>query len=195
MSFTRAFAALGMVLALAACGKGGGGGTTVVGPNCLQQTCGGINSPTVLGVYKSENYRKDIVFSNMSIIAQSTNVQLSGSGEIYRTYSGPVAVQGFLDFVVPGQDLYSPQCSVPVGRYNVSTQSVGSMGYAGGDFVMPVIIAQGPATLEMRIESPLSTMSGGQLSNGSGELRLYSKVSILKVNGVVCSSNFNEIFN
>lgn len=193
--FIRAIAALGVTMALVACNSGGGGGSGVtvgVGINGCQN-CGTITSPVVLATYQSQSPSANLVFSNMNIIAQATGIVPNASGNNYRNYQGPIAIQGTLDIKATEYDRYSA-CVVPAGRYAVSTYTVGQMGMAGGDIVVPLLMAtNGSYTVEMQIDGPLNTMAGGLLTDGGQ--RLYARVAVVKVNGQVCSSDFYGIFN
>ncbi|WP_415063866.1 hypothetical protein [Bdellovibrio sp.] len=188
--FTRAFAALGIVLSLVACNKDGGGSgvtTAVYGNGC--SNCGAISSPVLLTTFQMQSGSGNVVFSNMQMYGQSTGIVANASGNIYRNYQGPIAIQGQMTVTQAQQD-WGSGCIIQPGTYTVQTYSVGQMGMAGGDVLVPVMIAGG---IEMRIDGPLNTMAGGVLEqNGQ---RLYARVSIVKVNGYVCSSTFFGDFN
>lgn len=190
--FTQVFAALGIILTLTACGKSDGGGTPVVpvyGSGCTN--CGTISSPVLLTTFQMQNPNGNMIFSNMQMHAQSTAIVPNASGNAFRNYSGPIAVQGQLTVSQVLKD-WSGGCIIQPGIYNVHTYSVGQMGAAGGDVIIPSLTTNVGA-IELRIDGPLNTMSGGLLTEGG--LRLYARVSIVKVNGYVCSADFNDTFN
>ncbi|WP_374073502.1 hypothetical protein [Bdellovibrio bacteriovorus] len=194
--FTRAFAALGMVLALAACNDGGGGGGTVVVPPIYGSGCtncaGSIPTPVVLTTFQMQSANANITFSNMQMIGQSTRIIPNASGNNYRNYEGPIAVQGQMVVAKPEIDPYNPSCVIQPGTYTLQTYSVGQMGYAGGDIVVPTLLSA-TSSIEMRIDSPEPTMAGALLTE-QGQ-RLYAKVTVLRVNGYTCSQSFFGIFN
>lgn len=191
--FTQVFAALGIMLTLTACGKGGGNTTQAVVPvygnGCTN--CGTISSPVLLTTFQMQNPNGNMIFSNMQMHAQSTAIVPNASGNAFRNYSGPIAVQGQMTVSQVLRD-WSGACIIQPGIYNVQTYSVGQMGAAGGDVVVPSLTTNVGA-IELRIDGPLDTMIGGLLTEGG--LRLYARVSIIKVNGYVCSADFNDIFN
>ncbi len=195
--FTRVFAALGLILTLAACGNKDGGNNTVAvappvyGNGC--QNCGvAIPSPVLLATFQMQNPNGNVVFSNMQMYAQSSSIVASASGNAFRNYQGPIAVHGQMTVTQVIKDL-SGGCIIQPGTYNLQTSSVGQMGAAGGDVIIPSLITTG-GLIDIRIDSPLNTMSGGLLVDNGG-LRLYARVSIVRVNGYVCSSDFNDTFN
>lgn len=194
--FARAFAALGMVLALAACNDGGGGGGTVVVPPIYGSGCtncaGSIPTPVVLTTFQMQSGNANITFSNMQLIGQSTRITPNASGNNYRNYEGPIAVQGQMVVARQEIDPYYPSCVIQPGTYNLQTYSVGQMGYAGGDIIVPTLLSA-TGSIEMRIDSPDPIMAGALLTQ-QGQ-RLYAKVTVLRVNGYSCSQSFFGIFN
>nr|WP_295904741.1 hypothetical protein [uncultured Bdellovibrio sp.] len=191
----RAFAALGMVLALAACNNGGGGGGAVVPPiygsgctNCA----GSIPTPVVLTTFQMQSANGNITFSNMQLVGQSTRITSNASGNNYRNYEGPIAMQGQMVVARQEIDPYNPSCVIQPGTYALQTYSVGQMGFAGGDIVVPTLLTT-TGSIEMRVDSPDPMMAGGLLTS-SGQ-RLYAKVTVLRVNGYNCSQTFYGIFN
>lgn len=191
---TRAFAALGIVLALAACGKGGDGGTnTNVGLNCLNQACGSITAPVVLTTFQSQSSMSnpEIMLQNMQIVVSANLIQQNASGNNYRWYQGPIAIQGQMVVaqqivdVDPGTRVQLTQCVLPAGTYNLQTLTTGTMGMSGGDVNVPAMLSN-VGNIEVRIENGLLTDNGQ---------RLYGKVSVVRVNGYTCSSNFYGSFN
>lgn len=192
--FTRVFAVLGMVLALAACGNKDGGGGTVVPPiygNGCTNCAGSIPTPTLLTTFASQSANANIVFSNMQMFGESSRIMPNASGNLYRNYVGPIAVQGQMTVAAAAVDPYNPACTIQPGVYSLQTYSVGQMGYAGGGIVIPTLLSTTGA-IEIRIDSPSTTMDGALLE-GNGT-RLYAKVTVLRVNGYNCSSTFFDIF-
>lgn len=202
--YTKVFAALGMVLAVAGCGdKGGSASVPVVPPiygsGCA--TCSGVMpQPVLLTTFQSEATdfygNAVVVLKNMQVIVQSTGIQQNASGNNYNWYSGPIAVSGQLDVrkqlvdydLNTGAQLTS--CVVPVGVYPIQTYSVGQMlnaSHNGTDISIPSLVST-VGNIELRVEAP-SPM--GFLENGT---RLWATVSIVRVNGVTCSNQFHGEF-
>lgn len=200
--FTRVFAALGVVMALAACGNKGGGGGGVVAPvvpvygnGCVN--CGAITQPVLLTTFQSEatDFSGSSVVSlqNMQVYVQGSNLTTSASGNNYNWYSGPITVQGQLhvkkqlnDYDPSNPNVQLSSCVIPVGVYTVQTSQVGQMtnpNRNGTDITFPSVVATN-ASIELKIEAP-SPM--GFTNSGS---RMWAKVSVVRVNGVQCSSQF-----
>lgn len=198
-NYTKTFAALGMLLVLSACGKDGGGGGVAVAPNGITNcaNCSTIVSPVTLAVFETKSPSGNVTLSEMKLIAQSTNVRANASGNNYNNYQGPVASQGKMvvntaqaDTSDMGSTLSS--CVLPAGAYTVETKQVGSLGYVGTDLNLPLLVARsGHAVVEMKIEGPGSEGMGLYQSG----TRVWAKVSIIRVNNIVCSSNFFGVFN
>lgn len=198
MSFTRAFAALGMVLALAACGKGGGGGGNNgnVGWNCANGSCGGISNPSLLATFSGSSSTGAFQLQNMQLLAQAGVSNIPAS-EYYKSYSGPVALgQGQL--VVPQQFFDTGSgfgwyngtgCVVPAGTYNVQNRNAGSLGIYGQDLQLDLITTS--HNIVIRIEAPAS-LGMGLMTGGT---KLYGAVKILSVNGMACSQTFYDTVN
>lgn len=195
--FTRAFAALGMIMVLAACGKDGGGGTTTnVGWNCLQQTCGTITAPTVLTTFNSSAADGSLSLQNMQLIGQSNLVTNTTTGSIYKWYQGPVAAQGTLVVSKPIYDYvpYTSQlasnCVVPAGSYPVQTRIMGQMEFQGVNIVLPELITT-TGNVVLRVEAPGSE-GMGLYSSGQ---KLWAVVRVVSANGIACSQHLFGTFN
>lgn len=192
--FTQALAVLGMVLTLAACSKdGGNSGITVpvYGSGC--QNCTAISSPVLLTTFKSQSYDGNVILQNMAVYAQSTGLTYVASGNTYKGYRGPIASQGQLivktpqyDYV-PGTAQLATACVVPAGTYTLQAATVGEMDYDGVNVFLPSLITTAGA-IELKVEapSPMGFLDAGQT--------LWAKVSIVRVNGVLCSANFFGTF-
>lgn len=193
--FTHAFAALGIVLILAACGKNDGGAVAV--PPVYGSGCGNcagtIPTPALLTTFKAQSFDGNVALMNMQLYAQSTGITAVASGNNYKGYSGPIATQGQLvvratqyDYV-PGTSQMATACVLPAGTHIVQTQTVGQMGYGGVDIYFPSLIVAGGA-IELKVEapSPMGLLDGGQT--------LWANVKVVRVNGILCSANFHGDF-
>lgn len=193
--FARTIAALGILLALTACKDSGGGGGTVVPPiygNGCNNCAGSIPTPVILTTFQMQSANANITFSGMQMFGQSTRIIPNASGNNFRNYEGPIAVQGQMIVTRAEVDPGNPSCVIQPGSYALQTYSVGSMGMAGGDVVIPTLLSTTGA-IEMRVDSPDPMMAGGLLTQ-QGQ-RLYAKVTVLRVNGYNCSQTFFGIFN
>lgn len=189
--FTQVFAALGIMLTLTACGKSGGNGTQVVPPvygnGCTN--CGTIANPALLTTFSAQSADGNISLVNMQVYAQASGITPVASGNNYKGYSGPIATQGQMVVKAPQYDYvpYTNQlataCVIPAGTYSLQTVSVGQMGYDGQNVYFPSLITTAGA-IELKVEAP-SPM--GFLNSGAS---LWAKVSVVRVNGVVCSASF-----
>lgn len=193
--FIQVFAALGMVLSLTACSKGGSNGGVVgavYGNGC--QNCGGvIPSPLLLTTFKAQSFDGQVSLMNMQVYAQATGITAMASGNTYKGYQGPIAMQGQLVVTAPQYD-YLPgtmtlatACALPAGTFTVQTSAVGQMDYDGVNVYMPSLITAGGG-IELKVEapSPMGFLDAGQT--------LWAKVSVVRVNGVLCSPEFFGTF-
>lgn len=196
--FTRVFAALGLLLTLAACGNKGGGNNNVAvappvyGNGC--QNCGvAMPSPVLLTTFNTKSLDGNVSLMNMQMFAQSTGVNTMASGNNYKGYSGPVAMQGTLvvnatqyDYV-PYTTTPATACALPAGTYTLQTVHVGQIGYCGVDLVMPKLISTvGGIELKIEAASPMGFLDGGQ--------SLWATITVERVNGIVCSQYFKGDF-
>lgn len=190
--FTQVVAALGIILTLTACGKSdGGNNTTVVAPiygsGC--NNCSAISSPTLLTTFQSQSADGNMSLVNMRVYAQSSGIKAVPSGNNYKSYSGPAAIQGQLvvrvaqyDYV-PHTSQAASNCVIPAGTYNVQTSAVGQLGYDGVDVYFPSLFTTvGGIELKIEAPSPMGFLNSGQ--------SLWAKVSVVRVNGIVCSASF-----
>ncbi|XGC79582.1 hypothetical protein ACES2L_09615 [Bdellovibrio bacteriovorus] len=197
-NITKIFAALGMVLTLAACGKDGGG-SVAVAPNGITNcsNCSTIVTPVTLATFESASPSRNVTLKSMSLIAQSSNIQPNASGNNYNNYQGPVAAQGSMivtsaqaDTDINGAALSS--CVLQAGTYIVETKQVGQLGLYGTNLSIPLLVArQGSQIVEMKIEAPGSEGMGLYQSG----TRVWAKVSITRINNITCSSNFYGLFD
>ncbi|WP_413568121.1 hypothetical protein ACLWBD_10315 [Bdellovibrio sp. HCB117] len=187
MVFTKALAALGIVLTLAACGKGDSGGTTpIVGINGCQN-CGGITAPTVITTFSSQASTNAFTLSNMQVYAQAGLIQPNASGYNYKWYNGPIAMQGTLTVPTTFYDTTNSGCVVPAGTYYLQTYSVGQLGNLGANVSVPALLTTA-GNIELKIEST-GVAGGGFVDEGR---KLYAKVTIVRANGYVCSAMFAD---
>lgn len=192
-AITRAIAMLGFIFAVAACGdKGGSNAPPPIYPNGCMPTCANINQPLTLTTFQAGTPDGTMVLTSIQLIGNASNVQQNGSGSLYNWYAGPIVMQGTMTISRSMQDSGwqgSSQCFLSAGTYNIQTTTPGQMNLYGGDIVMSSMIATGPSgTLELRVEAPLNTMTGGQL-NSNGQ-RLYANIRVARVNGITCSQGF-----
>lgn len=200
--FTRAFAALGMALALVACGKDGGGSgvntniNTNIGWNCLQQTCGTMTAPTVLTSFTSTAADGSLSLQNMQLIGQSNLVTNTSTGSIYKWYQGPVAAQGTLVVNKPIHDYvpYTGQlasnCVIPPGSYPIQTRTLGTMEFQGVNILLPELITT-TGSVVLRVEAPAQE-GMGLYSSGQ---KLLAIIRVVSANGIACSQHLFGTFN
>lgn len=195
--FTQVFATLGLILTLAACGNKGGGNNNVpvvppiYGGGC-QNCAASIPSPVLLTQFNTASADGNVSLVNMQMYAQSTGVTSMVSGNNYKGYSGPVAMQGTLVVKAPQYD-YVPYtttpasaCVLPAGTYTLQTIQVGQMGLEGVNLFMPKIISTlGGIELKIEAASPM-----GFLTSQS----LWATVTVERVNGISCSQHFKGDF-
>ncbi|WII71642.1 hypothetical protein QJS83_14330 [Bdellovibrio sp. 22V] len=194
-TFTRVLAALGIMLALAACQKDSGGSPVIgVGINNCANCVGVIPQPVVLTTYQSKSTDGNVVFQNMQILVQSTGIQPNATGNTWKYYRGPIYVQGTMVVTTPQYDYYPGTnypitgCVIPAGTYQVQSTTVGQMDYDGVNIVLPSLVTVGGG-ITMSVEAPYPM---GLVESGS---RLYAAVKVTSVNGIACSSNFFGTFN
>jgi hypothetical protein len=101
-------------------------------------------------------------------------------------YSGPAAVsRGDLQM---SQGLYQGYCLIPAGSYSLGTVEAGT--YQNGILQGLRIIAQGPATLILRMQSAQISSQNNRDANGYllSQQRLFSANTVIEsVNGQVCN--------
>ncbi|NUN05549.1 MAG: hypothetical protein HUU57_07290 [Bdellovibrio sp.] len=184
--FTFAFASLGLMLTLASCGNKGGNDyvAPVVPPiygNGCTNCAGSFPSPVVLTTFEMQSGDGNIKFTGMQMTAESTKISPNYSGNNYRNYSGPIAIQGTMTVASQETD-YTTGCVLQPGSYAVNTYSVGQMGFAGGDIVIPTVVTADGLT-EMRVDEGVLTSA----------TRLYAYVTFTRLNGVACA--MTKLFN
>lgn len=194
LSFPRkvmmSLAALSMATIMSACAKSDSSGNLVTpyGDSC-SNCAGSIPTPALLTTFRTTSLDGNISLENMQVFAQATGIGFLPSGNHYKSYAGPIAMRGTMvvkmaqyDYV-PGTQQIATACVLPAGTYSVQTSAVGQIGYEGVDVLVPSLTVAGGA-IEMRLEAP-SPM--GFLDGGTS---LWTKVSVVRANGVACSSSF-----
>lgn len=199
LHFARIAATLATVLALVACGNDGGGGSAPVVPpvspnGCV--TCNGITSPVVLTSFQTQSADGAMVFKDMQVFVESTQVAPNASGNNYNWYQGPIAIQGTLEVrqpvtdVVLGTGMPLSQCTIAPGTYYVQSNGPGQMGFMGSDMMIQSLVSTSGA-IELSLEAP-SQQGMGLTNQGQG---FYGMIGVRSVNGVACSSQFYGVFS
>ncbi|MEN0057584.1 MAG: hypothetical protein AAGB31_02020 [Bdellovibrio sp.] len=190
--FFTGFVIAGVLAFLAACNEGGssGSGATTYypyGAGCVG--CGNIANPVLLTTFSTQSADGNVALTNMQTYAQSTQVGYVASGNTYKAYEGPIAMQGQLvvrtsqaDYM-PGTNQKASNCVLPAGTYTLQTYTAGTMSYYGVNVMMPSLITStGGIELKIEAPSPMGFLTGGQ--------QLWARVYVTRVNGYACSSNF-----
>lgn len=183
--FGRFVVAAVLALGFAACGDDGGGGPPpvigvgVVG-NCAG--CGEISqSPMQLAQFTASNVRQAVQLnvalhgSRMRLMSQSTPMNTP-----YASYYGPVAATGQFLATTPLVDM-SGRCQIPPGNYQISTNTVGSLGSpVGGNLELPDLILT-PGFIRIQITQGIMYAGGS---------KLMGILKIVSVNGMQCDPYF-----
>ncbi|HEX7673675.1 MAG TPA: hypothetical protein VF412_05865 [Bdellovibrio sp.] len=193
--FTRAVAALSVMIFMAACGNKGGDSAppnTLLGiTNCA--TCAtSIPSATAIDVFSAKNATGLAQFANMQLIVSAT-MFTPGASSAYNLYTGPVAVQGQF---IAGTTLVDPaatygygnSCTIPAGTYVMQSSTVGQMSL--GMLQLPELISTTGVVIRMRVDQGMLYKDAT-----TQQTRMYGSVYITSVNGVPCSSSFSDVFN
>jgi hypothetical protein len=151
-----------MLTLTVACGGSGGGGSSTVSPYGYGYgvTTGCANcfaNATMIGQTSSYSPTGDAQLS-LQIYGQN-------SGSTY-SYYGPVEIQGTLQINTPYNISF---CYAPAGTYTLSTYQPGVM--SGNQLGGIVLIATGPATIQMNVSS------GILLSNGTMGMYFVSTIN------------------
>lgn len=200
----RSFVLLAAVFMMACNGSGGGGGGNStyypIHPGSCSNCAGTIPNPVPITTVNSASINNSIELRNLQIYGEGS--RLSGYG-----YTGDILAQGQLIVNTPEFDYgnmgYGPYngigysysygqgggCVLNPGTYELRSLNIGKMGIDKGNIIMNMATTNGG--IELRIDDPL-VGTGGAMIYGN---RLYAKVTVLRVNGVNCSSNFYGIFN
>lgn len=176
-----------LAFGFAACGDdGGGGGGPVIGigvvGNCAG--CGEISqSPIQLAQFTASNVRQAVQMnvalhgSRMRLMSQSTPMNTP-----YASYYGPVAASGQFVATTPLVDM-SGRCQIPPGTYQISTNTVGTLGSpVGGNLELPDLILT-PGYIRIQITQGIMYSGGNKLM---GILRIVS------ANGIQCDPYFTD---
>lgn len=189
--FVNVFSAMGLMLSLSGCYKGGSNPMPpIYGFGC--QNC--VAAPVPLTTFQAQGTDGSVVLSNMQLYGQVSSIQANASGANYKWYSGAIAMQGTMTVNKPQFD-FDPQtgqrasaCALPPGIYTLQTRLVGQMDTGGVNIVMPSLIStDGAVEIKIEAASPMGLLEEGR--------RLWANVSIVRVNGIICSQHFFGEFN
>ncbi|MNJ94775.1 hypothetical protein D3C87_124770 [compost metagenome] len=174
--FTKAVAALTIVLTLAACGNSGDGGSNYGGIVDCQNCSAVIANPIAITNFVSDGMAYPrISMQNMTLFGDVAFMRPNHSTP-YNGYNGPVAVQGTLVLHDP---LQCPGATVPAGSYALTTRAAGNM-VNGSNLTVPEMIA-GPLRIRMTYSGNLSS-----LNPVNGVIRWTGALEVISMDGYQC---------
>lgn len=184
-------------LVLGACQDKGSGKKTVTGYHNSCVNCGNWANSYTLGNFTAQSANGSVIMDNMILNGGRANVgqQVSPHTGYYNQYnmgSEMVTMTGTMRFATRS---YSHNgCMVPEGIYNVSTLEAGA--YDSTYFTVPLLLAQGPVRLEMRVLGAGANHGAFLYNKSNGPIKsMYGVLQVTKVNGMQCSSDFYTILN
>jgi hypothetical protein len=163
--------------ALVACNKKSDSSTPIAGTpiygNGINSGCAGCNfAPGQLFTGTSQSSEVTIqwqLMGDQNVMAQTAQMNAMYGGyqtDIWKTYSGPVAVTGVMNIQgSQGQPLYFGNCLVYPGQYQIQSMAPGQM--SGGSVQLPQFQAVGPSgQLVLSLSNAVIQAYGG--SGGPG---------------------------
>lgn len=192
--FTRAVAALSVMVFMAACGNKGGDSVPngLLGITSCASCATSIPSPIAIDTFSARNTSGLAQFVNMQLIVSST-MFTPGVSSVYNLYTGPVAVQGqFIagtNLVDPAATYgYSSSCTIPAGTYMMQSSTVGQMSL--GMLQLPELISTTGLIIRMSVQQGMLYKDAA-----TQQTRMSGSVFITSVNGMPCSQAFSDTFN